>query len=91
MSVKLMWTLQGMLLADVKSESSDCVVLENPVYVVLGAQGAQMMPILGLTDAKELEVRKSELLFNATMADPVTELRNHYSQTFGSGIQLLNG
>lgn len=86
--VKLMWTAQGMILADVIDDTSDVVKIEDPVYVILGPQGAQMVPILGLTDARKLEIRKEELLFNAAMIEPVTELRNHYSSKFGSGIQL---
>lgn len=88
--VKLMWTAQGMILATVEGETSDTVTLDRPVYVLMGPQGASMVPILGLTDERELEIRKSELLFNGSMIDPVDELRNHYSKSFGSGIQLLN-
>lgn len=89
MGIKLMWTAQGMILANVVAEDSTKVELENPVYVILGPQGAQMMPILGLTEEEVLPIRKSELLYNAALIDPVTELRNHYSQSYGSGIQLL--
>lgn len=87
--VKLMWTEQGMLLGDVIESSDERVKLENPVFVVLGAQGAQLVPILGLTEQKTINVNKRELLFDGEMVDPVTELRNHYSKAFGSGVQLV--
>lgn len=90
MSVKLMWTLQGMIIADVISETDDAVELEQPVYAVFGAQSAQLVPILGLTDEKRISISRKELLFNGALVDPEKELRNHYSKQFGSGIQLLN-
>ena len=89
--IKMMWTNQGMLLADVVAQEGGVITLETPVYVMMGPQGAQMIPVLGLTEAKSVQIKESELLFNAALIDPLPELRNHYSSSFGSGIQLLNG
>lgn len=87
--IGIMWTPQGMIMADVIGESSDAYELENPVYVNVTAQGAQLFPFLAMvTEDKKTEIRKSDIMFNAKIAEPFKELRNAYTEMFG-GIQLL--
>lgn len=87
--VKIMWTAQGMMLADVIGESSDAYELENPVYVQVTQQGAQLYPFLSMvTETTQIEVRKSELLFNALQAEPFPALRDAHRDMFGK-IQLI--
>lgn len=87
--VSIMWTPQGMIMADVIGETSEAYELENPVYVNLTQQGAQLYPFLALvTEEKTTEIRKSDIMFNAKIAEPFKELRNAYTEMFG-GIQLL--
>lgn len=90
MSIKMFWNAQGMLLGDVLEVNEDHLVVEQPVYVIMGPNGASLVPILGLSDDTKVKIKHSELLFNASLVDPISELRNHYSSTFGSGIQLLS-
>lgn len=87
--VKIMWTAQGMMMADVVGESSSVYELENPVYVNITQEGAQLFPFISMvTEEKRIEVRKSDLMFNALKAEPFKELRNAYTEMFG-GIQLI--
>lgn len=88
MSVKILWTERGQILADV-TETYEGFKLENPVFLSPGPQGVQMLPILMFTEEKTLVIPTSDVDFNGQLFEPITELRNHYTGQFGSGIQLL--
>ena len=89
--IKMMWIAQGCVVADVVEENDEAITVESPVFLMAGQNAAQMVPILALTDTRKIEINRSELLFNGSLLEPLPELRNHYSSSFGSGIQLLNG
>ena len=89
--VKLLWTVQGQIIANVEDFDTDTYVLENPAFVLPNHQGIQLIPILAASDQTEVRIRKSEILFGGALIEPVKEFRNSYSSQYGSGIQLLNG
>lgn len=88
MSVKILWTDKGQILADV-TETDEGYSLENPVFISPGGQGVQMLPVLMFTEEKKLTVTPEEICFNGQLFEPLKELRNHYTSQFGAGIQLL--
>lgn len=89
MDVKLVWTQSGQVLGEVVETTVNGVVLENPVFVSPGPQGLNMMPVLMFSDQTKITLPISETRFNGELFEPIKELRNAYSQQFGSGIQLL--
>lgn len=90
MAIKIVWTHAGQIIGDVK-ETHEGLAVENPVFLSPGPQGVSMLPVLMFTDQKTLTLTDEDLRFNGEQFEPLTELRNAYSQQFGSGIQLLNG
>lgn len=86
--VKIIWTAQGQILGEV-TEVYNGIQVENPVFLAPGPQGVSMMPVLMFSEEKTIVVSPEEVKFNGQQFEPITELRNHYNQQFGSGIQLL--
>lgn len=93
-NIKLVWTTQGQILGDFKliSQSGDKKTYEvtDGVFVAPGAQGLSMMPVLMFSDETKITLQPEDLRFGGQLFEPLTELRNAYTQQFGSGIQLLS-
>jgi hypothetical protein len=88
MGIKIVWTAQGQILGDI-SDKHDGLHIENPVFLAPGPQGVSMMPVLMFSEEKEVILPMEEAKFGGQLFEPILELRNHYNQQFGSGIQLL--
>lgn len=89
-NIKLAWTQTGQILGAFK-ETYEGWEVENPVFVSPGPQGLSMLPVLMFSDQAKITLTKEDLRFNGELFEPIPELRNAYSQQFGSGIQLLTG
>ena len=91
--IKLVWTTQGQILGSfdqVTNVSGEVTyTVENPVFVSPGPQGLNMMPVLMFSDEKQITLTKDDLRFEGQLFEPIVELRNAYTDQFGSGIQLL--
>lgn len=94
-NIKLAWTQQGQIIGDFSeardgSNDQTNYWVENPVFVSPGPQGLNMMPVLMFSEQTRITLTPADLRFDGELFEPLTELRNAYTQQFGSGIQLLN-
>lgn len=92
MNIRIIFTKSGQIIGDVTegfSAGQNTFLVDNPVLLMSGPQGVQFIPLLMLTTDTKVELGTDEVLFNGATFEPVVELRNQYSQMFGSGIQLL--
>lgn len=62
--------------------------VRNPVIINLGSVEMGMFPFFQLTGEEILELPESEIQYNRVY-EPNQQIRNLYSQKFGSGIQLI--
>lgn len=94
MNIRILFTKSGQIIGDFtenfEGEKLSSYTIHNPVLLVQTQQGVQFIPVLMLTEDKEIEVGMHETLFNGQTFTPMTEMRNQYSSMFGSGIQLLS-
>lgn len=94
MNIRIIFTKSGQIIGDVTEQEVfglgvTTFEVENPVLLMSGQQGVQFIPLLMLTTDTKVTLGRDEVLFNGATFEPVVELRNQYSQMFGSGIQLL--
>ncbi|WEM34295.1 hypothetical protein [Xanthomonas phage X1] len=87
--IKLVWTTHGQILGEVTAKG-DGYEVENPVFISPGGQGVSMLPVNMFSDETKITLTKEDLRFGGHLFEPITELRNAYTQQFGSGIQLLS-
>ena len=93
MNIRIIFTKSGQIIGDISEDfagNNEIISVENPVLLMSGPQGVQFIPLLMLTTDTKVSLGRDEVLFNGATFEPVTELRNQYSQMYGSGIQLLS-
>lgn len=88
-NIKLAWTQAGQILGDFSEGLNGSWLVDNAVFVSPGPQGLSMMPVLMFSEQTRITLTKEDLRFDGDLFEPLTELRNAYTQQFGSGIQLL--
>lgn len=93
-NIKLAWTQAGQIIGDFMeaydgSNEKTNYWVENPVFVSPGPQGLNMMPVLMFSNETRITLTPEDFRFNAQLFEPIPELRNAYSEQFGSGIQLF--
>lgn len=75
------------ILSKIASETDDAYQLENPVMIFLEAgKGYAMMPHMPYCDG-DVILYKNTIAFKG---DPLVELENQYSKSFGSGIEIAS-
>ena len=92
MNIRIIFTKSGQIIGDISEDfagNNESISVDNPVLLMSGPQGVQFIPLLMLTTDTKVSLGRDEVLFNGETFEPVIELRNQYSQMFGSGIQLL--
>lgn len=89
MSVVLFFMPQGQVVGKKESVSNCGKIfrISNPVLVIAQQNGINLVPFLHLAEEKEIVVNIDEMAFNQFFT-PVTELKNHYNNLFGSGIVI---
>lgn len=92
MNIKLAYTDRGVLMGDFTEElgSPGSWTVDNPVFVNIGQNNVALVPFLSIAEEKQVRLTSDDIHFGGLFT-PVTDLRNHYSSQFGSGIQLVSG
>ena len=85
MSVKILRLTSGeQLISDVTEKIEGGYTLKNPAMLIPAGQGQLgLAPWMPYADTQALELPASEVSF---VVEPVTDLKNEYSQAFGSGL-----
>jgi hypothetical protein len=90
-NIKVAYTDNGPILGDFSTNNTEKGVVhtvENPVLLQQMGQQLGIVPVLGFTKAKSLQLPESEIKYNGELFEPQDELRNHWNGSFGSGIVL---
>jgi hypothetical protein len=97
-NIKLIKILNGEeIIADVTSETSDTIIIKNPVRIVVMPQPPQMQatqPKIGLApwaefaDDKAIILNKTHIL---AMMNPIKEFINQYNTIFGGIVTAPSG
>lgn len=85
--IKIAFMSQGQVIGD-WTELDDRLEVENPAIINMSPQGVQLIPLLIVTESNKIEVNYTDILGGA-LVEPVPQMRNVYSEQFGSGIQLM--
>lgn len=89
MNIKLAYTDRGIIMGDfTETLAGDAWTVDNPVLVNFGANQVGLVPFLSIAEEKQIRLTREDIHFG-DLFTPVTDLRNHYSAQFGSGIQLM--
>jgi len=88
MTIKLAYTKNGPLLADVTENLDGTYTAENPVIIQPQPQNIAMFPLLGMCEEKSITLTKEDINFGQLFT-PVLDLANAYRSQFGSGLQLV--
>lgn len=90
MNIKLAYTDRGVIMGDFSENlSGNAWTVDNPVLVNIGANQVGLVPFLSIAEEKKIRLTRDDIHFGDIFT-PVTDLRNHYSAQFGSGIQLMS-
>lgn len=76
----------GQIIGEVTETLEDTVIIKNPCVVQISNQQLGFLPLLATTTEKEITINKSDLV--GGLFTPESDLYNHFSSQFGSGIQL---
>ena len=89
MAIKCAFTNNGTLLGDFEESLTEGEwVVTNPVMLTFQPNNIALFPLLSTCEENSLRITKDEIRFGQVFT-PNVELRNHYSNQFGSGIQLI--
>lgn len=87
--IRLIYTVQGQIIGEVKHVPNSHMVIKNPVMVVQQQTGVQFVPLGGMSVDKEFTINPETLLFSRDYA-PIQQLVDKYNEIFGSGIQIVS-
>jgi hypothetical protein len=87
MTIKVAYTKFGTIMGDFTELLHDRWAVEKPVFVNATLNNVSFFPFLGITQATEITLTPDDLNFGEVF-EPAIELRNYYSEQFGSGIVL---
>ena len=89
MSIKILKLVSGDdIVADVEEKEEGIMVLKNPAKLLMfpsedGGMGMGLIPWCPYTDKELFQISSTYIMIEF---DPPDELRNEYSEQFGSGI-----
>lgn len=74
------------IIANVSEEyhSTDSFLLENPINILLTAEGIGMLPFLAFAEENEVIIQKEHILCGPLEVE--AEIKNSYNEKYGSGI-----
>jgi hypothetical protein len=85
MAIKAAFMQMGLIMGDFEEDMEGNYKVTKPVLVVTQRDNAALVPFLGMMEEQSITIKLSECLFGQIFT-PSVEIRNHYSQLFGSGI-----
>lgn len=89
-NIKIAYTARGPIVGDFIPVTQDAETtgynVHNPVNVALQPNNVALVPLLGFAEETKVFLPLSEILFGGELFTPVTELKNHYSSQYGSGL-----
>lgn len=85
MAIKAVFMQMGLIMGDFAEDMAGNYKVTKPVLVVTQRDNAALVPFLGIMEEQAITIKLSECLFGQAFT-PAIDVRNHYSQLFGSGI-----
>ena len=85
MTIKAVFMQMGLIMGDFEEDMEGNFKVTKPVLVVTQRDNAALVPFLGMMEEQTITIKLSECLFGQAFT-PALDVRNHYSQLFGSGI-----
>lgn len=89
-NIKVAYTENGPLMGDFEESTggTKLYTVTNPVILQQMGQQLGIVPVLGFTKSKTLQLAAHEVKYNGELFEPQDELRNHWNSQFGSGLVL---
>lgn len=88
-SIKCAFIPQGLVIGELTEEVNGSIRIKNPALIISRQESIAFANLLQLVEENEITVKREDIAFNCTFT-PKTEILNHYTRLFGSGIQIVS-
>jgi hypothetical protein len=88
MSIQLAFTKNGPIIGDFEPVGSGSYTVNKPAILQPQQAGISFFPLLGMCEESVLTLSPDDINYGQLFT-PVADLRNVYSEKFGSGLQLV--